>query len=80
MTVGLRPQLIGRSGDEVLDLTIEIVEHLGNESFAYARQSGGQMLTLATENGRSLQPGQRIAARFNPAQIMVFDKSGQRIR
>ena len=80
VTVGIRPESFKRGGDAGLELTIEIVEHLGNESFAYARQSGGQMLTLATENGRSLQPGQRIAARFNPAQIMVFDKSGQRIR
>jgi lactose/L-arabinose transport system ATP-binding protein len=80
VTVGIRPEAFKRGGAAGLELTIEIVEHLGNESFAYARQSGGQMLTLATEDGRGLQPGQRIEARFDPAQIMVFDKSGQRIR
>ena len=80
VTVGIRPEAFKRGGAAGLELTIEIVEHLGNESFAYARQSGGQMLTLATEDGRGLQPGQRIEARFDPAHVMLFDTSGQRIR
>ena len=44
VTVGIRPEAFKRGGAAGLELTIEIVEHLSNESFAYARQSGGQML------------------------------------
>ncbi len=80
VTVGIRPESFKRGGAAVLDLTIEIVEHLGNESFAYARQAGGQLLTLASDDGRALQPGQRIAARFDAAQVMLFDKAGKRMR
>ncbi|WP_054008840.1 ABC transporter ATP-binding protein [Cypionkella psychrotolerans] len=80
VTVGIRPESFKRGGEAVLDLTIEIVEHLGNESFAYARQAGGQLLTLASDDGRALQPGQRIAARFDAGQVMLFDKAGKRMR
>jgi lactose/L-arabinose transport system ATP-binding protein len=80
VTVGIRPEHFRRGGSAGLDLTIEIVEHLGNESFAYARQAGGQLLTLASDEGRALQPGQRIAARFDPAAAMIFDMAGRRVR
>ena len=81
VTLGLRPELFRRGGADALDLVIEIVEQLGGETFAYARQgSGGQVLTLAVEEGRGLRPGQSLAARFDAARALLFDASGRRLR
>ena len=80
VTVGIRPETFKRGGDAVLELTIEIIEHLGGETFAYARQGDGQVLTVAVDEGRELRPGQKIAARFDAAKALIFDLSGHRIR
>ncbi len=80
LTLGLRPEHFKAGGSAELTLTIEIVEHLGGESFAYARQGNGKMLTIAAENGRGLKPGNQVTARFDPARILCFDAGGQRIR
>jgi lactose/L-arabinose transport system ATP-binding protein len=80
VTVGIRPEAFKRGGEATLSLVVEIVEHLGDESFAYARQAGGQVVTISVSDGRGVLPGQTITATFDPARALVFNKSGQRIR
>ena len=81
VVLGLRPELFRRGGPDELDLVIEIVEQLGGETFAYARQgSGGQVVTMAVDDGRSLAPGQMFAARFDTAKALLFRPEGPRIR
>ena len=80
VTVGIRPEAFKRGGDARLNLTVEIVEHLGDETFAYARQAGGQVVTISVSDGRALRPGQTISATFDPAKAQLFGKSGKRIR
>ncbi len=79
--LGLRPDIFKRGGAASLSLTIEIVEQLGGETFAYARQgSSAQVLTIAVEDGRALRPGQSLTATFDPIRALLFDTQGQRIR
>ncbi len=81
LTLGLRPELFRRGGEAGLELMIEIVEHLGDETFAYATPGrGGPVLTLAMGEGRDLSPGQRLTARFDATRAMLFDTRGQRLR
>ncbi len=81
VTLGLRPEAFRKGGSAGLELKIEIVEHLGDETFAYASSGpGGPVLTLAIDEGRDLQPGQALTARFDPARAMLFGAEGQRLR
>ena len=81
VTLGLRPDVFKRGGSASLALTIEIVEQLGGETYAYARQgSAGQVLTVAVDDGRALRPGQTLTATFDPARALLFDNAGQRLR
>jgi lactose/L-arabinose transport system ATP-binding protein len=80
VTLGIRPETFKRGGAAELDLKIEIVEHLGDETYAYARQAGGQVVTIAVAEGRDLAPGQTIKATFDPARVLLFTKAGKRIR
>ncbi|MEO8243625.1 MAG: sn-glycerol-3-phosphate ABC transporter ATP-binding protein UgpC [bacterium] len=80
VTVGIRPEAFKHGGDASLSLVVEIAEHLGDETYAYARQDGGQVVTVAISGGRDLRPGQTIAAQFDAGRVLIFDKSGRRLR
>ena len=80
VTLGIRPEHFRAGGSASLDLTIEIIEHLGGESFAYARQGRSNVLTIATNGGRGWAAGDRIRAEFDPAAVLLFSPQGQRIR
>ena len=80
VTLGIRPEHFRREGTAALDVGIEIIEHLGGETYAYARGEGTDLLTIATDNDRELKTGARYQARFDPASLLVFDAEGKRIR
>ena len=80
LTLGIRPEHFGKSGAEMLELTIEIVENLGSETYAYARQSQSNVLTIAMNQARNLAPGDQLKAYFNPTAALLFDLNGSRIR
>ena len=81
VTVGLRPQVLGRTGDQSLEGMIEIVEHFGSDSLVHARPAGStRLLTALVDNGRELASGQRFEARFRTEDLLFFDQAGQRIR
>ena len=81
VTLGLRPELFKRGGGAHLELQAEIVEHLGGETLIHARQGGaGQVLTVISDEGRAVAPGQALTVRFDPAGVLVFDPGGARIR
>ena len=80
VTVGIRPSQFDDTGSAALDLTVELVEHLGSETFAYARAGQGELLTVGMHNDRGLVAGQALKARFDPARVLLFGADEQRIR
>ena len=80
VTVGIRPEHFTSAGSAALDVAVEIIEHLGGETYAYARDMGTELITIATDNNRTLKAGDRYSARFDPAELLVFDENGQRLR
>ena len=80
VTVGIRPGHFNQTGASALDLTVEIVEHLGNETYAYARRGTGELITIGMQNDRQLAAGQALQARFDPAQVLLFGADEKRIR
>lgn len=81
VTVGLRPDIFKRGGTASLNLMIEIVEQLGGEASACARQGSSiQILTISLEDGRALRPGQNLIASFDPNRALLCDTNGQRVR
>jgi lactose/L-arabinose transport system ATP-binding protein len=80
VTVGVRPEHFDDTGAASMDMVIDMLEHLGGETFAFARYGDGELVTVQTRNGRGLKSGQTITARFDPAKALVFDAQGQRLR
>jgi lactose/L-arabinose transport system ATP-binding protein len=80
VTVGLRPQHVGRVGAEAIGLTIEVVEHLGAESLVHARPGGShQLITAVIPGGRDLESGQHFDVRFDAGDLLLFDRVGIRL-
>lgn len=80
VTLGIRPEHFGDEGDSSLDLTIEIVENLGAETYAYARQGRSDIITIAAGKNRELKPMDRLKVHFKSSTVFVFDSDGDRIR
>ena len=80
VTVGVRPEHFREDGDGHLQLTIDMLEHLGGETFAYARAESGGLMVIKTEHGRGLRMGQAFDARFQTRLALLFDRqTGARI-
>jgi lactose/L-arabinose transport system ATP-binding protein len=79
VSVGVRPEHFQEDGSATLPLTIDMLEHLGGETFVYARSASGVMVVMESKHGRSLRSGQALEAHFDAAKALLFDKSGQRI-
>jgi lactose/L-arabinose transport system ATP-binding protein len=80
VTVGIRPESFKAAGAATLDVGVEIIEHLGGETYAYARRGSGEVLTIATGNDRNLKSGDAYKAHFDPAAALIFGADGLRIR
>jgi lactose/L-arabinose transport system ATP-binding protein len=80
VTVGIRPEHFDGTGAGSLPLTIDMIEHLGAETYAYARYGQSDLVTVAARNGRDLKSGDALTARFDPAKALIFDEAGRRIR
>jgi lactose/L-arabinose transport system ATP-binding protein len=82
LMVGIRPEHFTETGSAALPVTVEIIEHLGGETFAYARPTTGDVITIrvAPERSRELKSGQTIDAKFDPKSVLLFDAKGERVR
>jgi lactose/L-arabinose transport system ATP-binding protein len=79
VSVGVRPEHFQEDGDAVLPVTIDMLEHLGGETFTYARSSGGVMVVIESKNGRELRSGQALQTRFDASKALLFSQDGKRI-
>jgi lactose/L-arabinose transport system ATP-binding protein len=80
VTVGLRPENFRADGAAALRLKVDLVEHLGGETYAYAGHGDAGLLTVSTHSAREVKAGDDYEARFNPEQLLLFDAAGQRLR
>ncbi len=79
VSLGVRPKHFSEDGDGQMSLTIDMLEHLGGETFAYARSGAGTLVVIEIKNGRALRSGQKYDARFQTSAALLFDKAGQRV-
>ena len=80
VTMGVRPEHFKRGGAATLPVSVEIVEHLGGETYIHAGVGSSRSLTIASDDGRKLRHGDKLAAKFDPANILLFNEAGKRIR
>ncbi len=79
ISLGLRPEHFQESGNGKLNLTIDMLEHLGAATYAYARSPSGATTIVEIKEGRHLQPGHAFEAFFDTKRALLFDRNGQRV-
>ncbi|MBO9588993.1 ABC transporter ATP-binding protein [Devosia sp.] len=81
LLLGIRPEHFGPNLPVRLSVMVDLVEHLGGASYAYAGSGSPHPLTLEMREGRNVARGTVLETGFDPARAFLFDAtSGERIR
>lgn len=81
VTFGIRPEHLSTQGSVQFQLATDVVEHLGGESYVYARNAGKDTrVIMKMPDAREIGAGRAITAAFDPARAYLFDKEGKRLR
>jgi multiple sugar transport system ATP-binding protein len=80
-SIGVRPEHlhIGTDGGTWAG-KVQVVEHLGSDTFVYVNVDGLGLVTVRVEGEEELKPGQTVHLTPDPAHIYRFDKAGVAIR
>ncbi|VAW20410.1 Various polyols ABC transporter, ATP-binding protein [hydrothermal vent metagenome] len=77
--MGVRPEVISLVAphEGVLKGEVEVMEHLGADSFAYVRVDKVGLFTVRIVGHSPLVPGDPVGLLFEPANIYLFDNTGK---
>ncbi|WP_315836477.1 sn-glycerol-3-phosphate ABC transporter ATP-binding protein UgpC [Bradyrhizobium prioriisuperbiae] len=77
VTLGIRPEHIDVApGAGMLTLTVDLVEHLGGDTFLYASAPGLPQITLRQDGQSHFARGDAIAIRLAADHLHLFDDTG----
>jgi ABC-type sugar transport system ATPase subunit len=77
VTVGIRPEHVAVVPEHgTLAASVDLVEHLGGETFLYAAVSGLPQITLRCDGQTPFGRGDAINLRFSPEHLHLFDATG----
>lgn len=79
MRLGLRPEHYGPGGALALPGTIGFVQAQGRETLYDVHLEGVLVLRSVQPGQPATAPGERVAWRVDPADVLIFDREGRRI-
>jgi multiple sugar transport system ATP-binding protein len=79
LELGIRPEDVTVAADG-LRFTVDVVEHLGNETILYGHLVDAQAMTIRLAGQARFSGGQALHLGVTVASIMVFDRNGRNIR
>ncbi len=81
LVLGIRPEHFDPAGGVSITVNIDLVEHLGGSSFAYAGSGTEQPLIVEFRDRRLPSGGQELQTGFNPDRALLFNaEKGKRLR
>ena len=81
VTIGLRPEHVsmGTEGTARLAVTVQMVEHLGGNSFVHAVTAAGDTLTVQEQGHAQFRAGAMAEVSLEAGKCLVFDAQGNRL-
>jgi multiple sugar transport system ATP-binding protein len=79
VTLGLRPEHLFLAHDGPLSGQVDVVEHLGVETLAYIKLTGGEMITVRANDLSPVAAGDRVSIALHPGRGSLFDAAGNAI-
>ena len=80
VTLGARPEHITLVQAAGLPAQVQIVEHLGAESYLYLSTASGEPVTVKVNGETTLQADQQVHLQLNPASLHIFSPTGDSLR
>jgi lactose/L-arabinose transport system ATP-binding protein len=82
LTLGVRPEHFGGAGQGDCDITVavDVAEHLGSTSFAFANTAKGEELVIERDPALHDLGDDSLTVSISAARAYVFDASGKRLR
>lgn len=79
--VGVRPEHFAGDSEVRMNVTFDVIEHLGGTSFGYTRSKAERPLTIELRDGRRVETGAALELGFDPRRAFLFERAtGRRIR
>jgi multiple sugar transport system ATP-binding protein len=81
LTIGIRPEhlRVVTPDEGSLAAKVQVVEHLGSESYIYLEARSGESLTLRVNGESTVQPDQEVHLGFDATFLHFFDAAGETI-
>jgi lactose/L-arabinose transport system ATP-binding protein len=79
LSVGIRPEHLDEGQGVALEVTADVVEHLGSTTYVHARLATGETI-VAEKRRSSARVGDKVRLTFDPAHLRYFDGDGRRLR
>ena len=82
VTVGIRPEHItlAAQGENTIPAQIQVVEHLGNETYLYLQAASGEPLTVRVNGEADVLPEQHVHLLADAGSLHLFDEQGETMR
>ncbi len=78
--IGIRPEDVSIAGPgEGVALTLDVIEHLGNETILYGHLADGQAMTARLAGQAKFKPGEDLRLRMSADRAIAFDRNGDNL-
>ncbi|XOV78050.1 MAG: ABC transporter ATP-binding protein [Aestuariibacter sp.] len=81
VTFGVRPEHISLCGKDTgaMNITLDVAEHLGSDTFCYAKAGNGETLTIRVNSETEADAGQTVGVNFKLDKCHLFDAQGNAV-
>jgi multiple sugar transport system ATP-binding protein len=76
MTFGVRPEHMTLVSEGGLSAQVQVVEHLGSESYLYMQVASGETLIVKVDGETEVSPNQQVQLKMNEKFMYLFDRNG----
>ena len=80
MTFGVRPEHLTLVSEGGLPAQIQVVEHLGGESYLHVQIASGETLVVKVDGETEANPNQQIQLKMNEKFMYLFDRNGDAMK
>ena len=81
LTIGIRPEhlALNTPSPSSLPATVQVVEHLGSESYVHLQTSATESLVLRVNGETAVRPDDQVHLRLDPKSLHLFNTDGNTI-
>ncbi|WP_263383465.1 ABC transporter ATP-binding protein [Granulicella arctica] len=78
VTIGIRPEhlILTTFSESSIPAKVQIVEHLGSESYVHLQTTGGELLVLRVNGETAVRPDDQVHLNLDPKFVHLFDSAG----